>query len=264
MGTSKRLLVVLAVVLAACSPAATETTSTTAGTTAGTEAPAATEPAMADTTTTAPAAETTQPSMDGNATVEAKTAAVLAALPDGWTGSTDAAVNDAANEDFAYDPCLLPDDFDIDNLDDYSAAALVASFEGPPSDLSPFGAPRGSIEARVFNSAGEAEEAFAVFSRIWGTPEGLECMTNSVIAIMGDDMPVEEFTVTTESVSVAGSQAGARFILSFDIQGFTGAIYVEFQGAVNGPCTTIASFITFVEPFDRDVADAVFQAAVSA
>jgi hypothetical protein len=31
-----------------------------------------------------------------------------------------------------------------------------------------------------------------------------------------------------------------------------------------GSCTVIASFITFAEPFDRDIADTLFSAAVGA
>ena len=141
MGTSTRLLVALAIVLAACSPSSgDDTTPTNVLDSTTTTAESATEAAAP--TTTAPSVETTTTAqaLDANAAVEAKTAAVLGALPDDWTGEQVPAVTDAQNEDFAYDPCLLPDDFDIDNLDDYTSAALVAEFMAPIDPASPFGA----------------------------------------------------------------------------------------------------------------------------
>ena len=116
----------------------------------------------------------------------------------------------------------------------------------------------------MFNSEADAEAAFAVFERVWGTPEGLTCMTDAVLSIMGDDIPAGQLSVTTESATIDGSQAGARFEMSFNIEGFDGAIYVEFQGARMGACTVIASFITFGEPFDRDVAGTLFGSALNA
>ena len=257
-------LIALLLVVAACGGGTAETTTTadspgTTGAPATTQSPDTTQP-PAPTTTAAPDT-TTGPTLDSNAVVEAKTAAVEASLPEGWTGSTVPAVSDDENEDLAYAPCLLPDDFDIDNLDDYSAAALQAEFEGPDTNP-PFAPPMGAIEARVFNSEQEAADAFAVFERVWGTPEGLDCMTQSVISLMGDDFPAGELSITTEAVSLPGSQAGARFEMSFDVEGFTGAFYVEFQGTRMGDCTVIASFLSFGEPFPRDVAETVFGAAL--
>ena len=259
------LVILFALLVAACSPSDGDAT-TTEGATATTQGQAAdsTQAIEATTSTASPeTTTTTESALDANATVEAKAGAVVAAVPDGWSAETTQSVTDAQNEDFAYDPCLLPDDFDIDNLDDFTSAALNAMFEGPPSAQG-FPGENGSIEARVFNSEADAEAAFAVFERVWGTPEGLECMTNSVTAFAGDDFPADELTFTTESVTLPGSQAGARFEMAFDVQGFAGAVYVEFQGARDGDCTVIASFISFGEPFDRDVAEALFSAALNA
>ena len=103
-----------------------------------------------------------------------------------------------------------------------------------------------------------------MFERVFGTEEGLECMIDSVQTLAGEDLPADQLTFSFEEVTIAGSQTGARFVMSFDVSGFAGAVNVEFQGAQMGACTVIASFITFGEPFDREVADTLFEAAVNA
>ena len=265
-----RSFVVLALVVAACSPSGSDADSSTASTT--TASSSATTDGGGATTTVAPAAATTTvvettttqtPDVDADAVVMAKSAAVEAAVPDGWTATTGAATIDAEADESFYQSCLLPDDLDIDNLDELSDAALLTSVEGP-AVTPPFPGQRGSIEARVFESEAVATEAFAVFERVFGTEEGLECMIGSVQALAGDDIPAEELVFSFEEVTIEGSQAGARFVMSFDVSGFAGAILVEFQGARMGSCTVIASFITFGEPFDRDVADSLFGAAINA
>ena len=184
-------------------------------------------------------------------------------MPDGWTATTGPATTDQQGDESFYQSCLLPDDLDIDSLDEVSDAALLTQFEGP-STTPPFPGQRGSTEARVFESEDVAVAAFSVFERVFGTEEGLECMTESVQSLAGDDFPADELTFSFEEVTVEGSQAGARFTMSFDESGFVGSVFVEFQGARMGSCTVIASFITFGEPFDRDVADTLFAAAVNA
>ena len=262
---SIRYLAVLALVLAACSPSGSDATTTTAAATATTgEGGVTSTTAPPGTTTTLVETTTTQAlDVDANAVVMAKTAAVEAAVPDGWTAMTGPATTDQEADESFYLSCLQPDDLDIDNLDELSDAALLTQFEGPPV-TPPFPGQRGSIEARVFESEDVASDAFAVFERVFGTEEGLECMIDSVQSLAGDDLPTDELVFSTEEVTIEGSQAGARFEMSFDISGFDGAIYVEFQGARMGACTVIASFITFGEPFDRDVADSLFGAAVNA
>ena len=102
-----------------------------------------------------------------------------------------------------------------------------------------------------------------MFERVDGTEEGLDCMTDAVQSLAGDDIPAEELIFSFEEVTVEGAQSGARFEMSFDVSGFAGSVFVEFQGARMGACTIFASFITFGEPFDRGVADSLFQAAAT-
>ena len=270
MKTSIRSSVVLAVILAACSPAGSDATTTTVGSTATTSGGGAATTTLAEGTTTLAettttlAETTTTPGsdVDADAIVTEKTAAVEAAVPDGWTAMTGPAITDGQADESFYQSCLLADDLDIDHLDDFSEAALLTEFEGPAA-TPPFPGERGSIEARVFESQDVAAQAFAVFERVFGSEEGLDCMTDAVQRLAGDDLPVDELVFSFEEVTVEGSQAGARFEMSFDVSGFAGAIFVEFQGAQMGACTVIASFVTFGGPVDRDVADALFGAAVN-
>ena len=266
MKNTIRSLLVLTLVLAACSPSGSDATTTTSGAAGPTsDAETTTTSAVAATTTTIVAVETTttQAAVDANATVTAKTAAVEAAIPDGWTATTGAAVTDQEADESFYEACLLLDDLDIDNLDDFSAAALLTEFEGPALNP-PFPGQQGPIEARVFETEELAAEAISVFERVFGTEEGLECMIDSVQTLAGEDLPADQLTFSFEEVTIAGSQTGARFVMSFDVSGFASAVNVEFQGAQMGACTVIASFITFGEPFDREVADTLFEAAVNA
>lgn len=263
-----RFIIVFGLVLAACgggSEAATTTSSTTNSDSGGVET-TTTAPVTIETTTTAVPDTTTTaatPDVDADAVVAAKTAAAEAVFDDEWTVMTGPTDEFDEGDDIVYKSCLLTDEFDLSNLDDVSAAALVTDFQGP-SASPPFPGQSGSIEARVFNSEAEAAEAFAVFQRIFASQEGLECMTEAVTEILTDDVPVEDFTFDIEEVTVAGSQTGARFAVTFDVSGFEGGFFIEFQGTRIDSWTVIASFITFDEPFDRDIADAVFSAAVNA
>jgi len=261
-----RPFAVLALVLAACSPAGTEATTTTAASSSATsegvgEATTTTPPAT--TTTVAGTTTTDAPDVDADAIVMKKTAAVEAAMPDDWSVTTGPATTDEQADSSFYEACLLADDLDIDNLDEISDAALLSEFEGPAANA-PFPGQRGAIEARVFESEDAATEAFSVFERVFGTEEGLECMTDAVQSLAGDDIPAEGLIFKFEEVTVEGSQAGARFEMSFGVSGLVGSIFVEFQGARSGACMVFASFVTFGEPFDRDIADSLFEAAVNA
>ena len=263
-----RIAIVLVLVLAACG-GASETTTTTSSSTdsdSGGVETTTTVPVTIETTTTAPPDTTTTEAVsdiDANAVVAAKTAAAEAVFDDDWTVTTGPTDEFDEGDDNVYELCPLADEFDLSNLDDVSAAALVTDFQGP-SATPPFPGQSGSIEARVFNSEAEAAEAFAVFQRIFASQEGLECMTEAVTEILTADVPVEDFTFTIEEVIVAGSQTGARFGMTFDVSGFDGGFFIEFQGTRVDSWTVIASFLTFDEPFDRDIADAVFSAAVNA
>jgi hypothetical protein len=262
-----RSFVVLALVLAACSPSGSDATTTTVALSATTDggggAVTTTTASPAQTTTLAQTTTAPAVDVDADALVMAKTAAVEASMPEGWTAVTGPATTDEQTDESFYESCLLPDDLDIDHLDDFSDAALLTEFEGP-STTPPFPGQQGSIEARVFESEDVAIQAFSVFERVFGTEEGLDCMTTAVQSLAGDDVPAEELIFSFEEVTVEGAQAGARFEMSFDVSGFVGSIFVEFHGARMGACTIFASFITFGEPFDRGVADSLFQAAANA
>lgn len=196
--------------------------------------------------------------------VEAKTAAVEAATPEGWTATTGPQEEFEEGQDFIYDACLEEGEFDIDNLDDVSEAVLLTTVEGPQVSNTFFPPPSVSIEARVIESEATAEQVFAVFERLYGSEEGIQCLTAVVTEAMGEDVPLDEVTFETEQVLVEGSQAGARFNMLFDVEGFEGGIYIEFQGARIGDCTVVGTFFAFGEPVDRDIADALFSAAVNA
>lgn len=253
-------LAVFALVLAACGGGSTTTTVPSSTTAAG--GGDASTTSTAPTTSTTSAQTTTTPAADTHAIVTQKTAAVEAALPVDWTSNT-GPQDDLDEDDLVWGPCLLADDFDLDNLDAFSEATLVTNFEGP-GGTPPFSAPQGSIEARILEDEAIAAEVFVVFERLFGTEEGLQCMTDVVLGLVGDEAPIDELTLSFEELTVAGSQAGARFEMSFDVSGFSSSVFVEFQGARMGSCTVIASFITFAEPFDRDIADTLFSAAVGA
>lgn len=260
-------LIVLTLVLVACGgTAATTTTDLVSPTTSGGQVDDGTITATTEITTTtlAPTTTTSQaPVADADLIVERKTAALELVIPEDWTSETGPPEDFNAADDLFYESCLLPGEFDLDNLDEVTDAALVTMFEGP-SATPPFPGQRGSIEARVFQSEAIAAEAFAVFERVFGTEEGLQCMTTAVQDLAGDDAPIEDLTLSFEELTVAGSQAGARFEMSFDVSGFVAGIFVEFQGARSGSTTVIASFVTFGEPFDRDTADTFFETAVNA
>jgi hypothetical protein len=259
-------LIVLTLVLVACGGTATTTTDPASPVTTGGEADEGTTTAATEITTTTLTQTTTTlqvPVVDADLIVERKTTALESVIPEDWTFETGRPDDFNEADDLFYELCLLPGEFDLDNLDEVTDAALVTMFEGP-SATPPFPGQRGSIEARVFQSETLAAEAFAVFERVFGTEEGLQCMTTAVQDLAGDDAPIEDLTLSFEELTVAGSQAGARFEMSFDVSGFVAGIFVEFQGARSGSTTVIASFITFGEPFDRETADTLFDTAVTA
>lgn len=258
-------LLVTAMVLVACSSTSGEVTTTNAAGPVTTDGATTTSVPTATTTTTTVSTTTTtlEQVVDPDTSVMAKTTAIEEALPDDWTATTAAQEEFNSGDDFVYEACQTPDEFDLNDLDSVTVAALVTTVEGPEANP-PFPGATGSVEARAFENEAAAEHAFAVFERLYGTEEGLQCLTGVVQATMGDEVPTDQLTFEVESVTVAGSQAGARIVMSFDIEGFAGSVFVEFQGARQGSCTVIASFITFGEPFDRAVADSIFTAAMSA
>ncbi len=202
------LIAALALVAAACGDSAETTTTTTeVSAVAGTQAPADTTPttsppptaapttpppataAPATTTTAAPTTTSAAVALDDpTEIVEAKTAAVIAALPEGWTFADDPD-QEEDGDDFIFSECLDEDSFDLDLLDDVTAAVKETDIEGP-ADGSPFGGPMADIEARVFDDEATAIFAFATLQDTVGTEEGRDCLAVSVAEAFLSDSPV--------------------------------------------------------------------------
>ncbi|MEA1904201.1 MAG: hypothetical protein U9N56_11845 [Actinomycetota bacterium] len=269
MKSLTRYGVAFALLVSACGGGADSSTTTApvAATTTDPGGAATTSEAPQPTTTTTMAPETTTTASgstaDPNEVVSAKTAAVEAATPEGWTAATGPQEEFDQDTDLIYESCLTRDEFDIDNLDSVSVATLLTTVDGPAANP-PFPGATASIEARVIESEAVAEQVFAVFERLYGSEEGVQCLTDVVFAAMGEDLPADDIEFKIEQVTIEGSQAGARFEVLFDIEGFESGIYFEFQGARIGDCTVVGTFVSFGEPFDRDVAGALFSAAVNA
>jgi len=270
-------VVALLLVAAACGDsAATTTTQAPVATSAAatTTVPAeTTTTAPAETTTTAPAettttaAETTTTtaggSTDADARAMAKTDAVLAIVPDGWTGAIDEGPQENADTDFVFGPCVPEGGFDLATLDDVSLAVSQVEVMGPPNP--PFSAPLASIEARVFESESTALDAFVVLELVLGTEEGRQCFADNVGTVLAESAPPgTEFEVRAEDLGVAGADVSSRVTLSFDAGGITAAIYFDFVAGLQGDCTVLATFLSFVEPFPADGQEALFGAAMGA
>jgi len=266
------LIIAVAVVTAACSSSGDTGTTTTAVTTTGdgtgtTAAEATTTTAAASTTTAAPASSTTTTTeasaspVDAQALVDAKTAAAAAAAPDDW--EVEEQENDSFEEaDFTYEPCLGPDDFDLDALDPATLAVKEVRATAPSAQI-PFGMTTAVVEARVFESADTAADVFAVIERIYGTDEGRQCMSEIVTALIGEEAPIEAGEITVETLEVEGADVGARTTFTADIQGLDFAFTIDLVASRDGACTVVATFISFGEEFPADVADAMMSAATS-
>lgn len=261
-------VVTIVVAAAACSSdGATDTTAEAATTIAAdattTEAPATT---AAPTTTTEATTTTTEapPSpADAQAIVDAKAAAFTAAAPAGW--SVEEQANDSFEEaDYTYAPCLLPDDFDLDDLDP-STLAVKEVRASAPAGAVPFGSTSAIVEARVFDSEATAADAFAVIERIYGTDEGRQCMSEIVSSLFAEQSDAGfDFAVTVEEVEVEGAEVGTRTAMGASVEGFDFTMAIDLVASRDGATTVIATFIAFGEPFPADVADALMSAAVAA
>lgn len=262
----------LVLVLSACgesSEASTTEADASETATTGAELPTTTTASPASTTTTTIAPTTTTspepPVSTGDATerAQAKVDAVAAAAPDGWTTTIEAAADFESDQDALYDACLEPGEFDIDSLDGVSVAALVANVAAPPPQGGFLPPPEASIEARVMESEAVAEEAFTVFTRLYGSEEGVECIMQAFTDEMGDDIPAEEFTLEVSRQLLDDADAGVQFRMVFEIEGFSGGITIDFQGARVGDTIVVGTYFAFGEPIEPDVANALFSAAVN-
>lgn len=277
--TSKGLLVALAfsLVLAACggdddattttteSPVETSTTDGDGTTT--TAAGDTTTAAPAETTTGAPAATTTtaggttQPPSEALTRAQAKADAAAAVLPDDYTSTTDVGDPDSGDsDDLVFAACLDEGEFNIDELEGVTAAVVIMTGTAPLQDTG-FPGPSASVEARVFDSESDAESAFVVLERIFGTEDGRACLADTVSDAMTaqmDDSAEVEFSI--EALDLDGAEAGARVNMAFTVQGIEAAITIDLAATRDGDLTTYGSFLGFGEEFPSDLATALMTA----
>jgi hypothetical protein len=217
----------------------------------------------AETTTTAAATTTAAPPTpaDAQAIVDAKTAAVAAAAPAGWTVEEQA--NDSFDEaDFTYEPCLGIDDFDLDDLDAATVAVKEVQVSAPAGAI-PFASTAATIESRVFDSEATAADVFSVIERLYGSDEGRQCMSAIVTELITDAGDGTELDVTVEAIEVDGADVGARTLMSATIEGFDLVMTIDLVAHRDGACTVVATFISFGDEFPADIADELFSSAAS-
>ncbi len=245
-------------------PPATTPATTVAPTTTMTTTTSTTTTTLAPTTTTTMPVTTTQASSDADARVEARVNAVLAALPEGWDGFIEPGF-DEDGDDIAYEPCLGPDDFDLDDLDASSVAALQAEITGPLAGAGLLGPPEASIEARVFQSEAIAADAFATLEKVLGTDEGRECLADTVLTDISGGAPESaEFTLTVEGLEVTRADVAARMRFDFSQEGFAGSFIIDLAATRDVDETVYAVFLAFDEEFPPELLEALFAAAVDA
>lgn len=253
----------------AATSTAAGTSPSTAGGTTGTTAPG-TGPATS--VTTGPGNPTTTTAgeeviADPEATAKAKVQAALDSLPDTWSGSIASDLGEEGDDgsDIVFAPCLAPGDYDLDQLDADSAASWELDAEGP-SVGSPFGGQQAAIEARVFSPDADADSAFAVLEAVLGTDAGHACLAAQVPGQLAAGAPDDaEFDASVEGPSVTGADVGARLVVGFNADGFSGTFYVDLVATrVGERCTVFGTFVSFGAPVDEEVASDAFVAAVAA
>jgi hypothetical protein len=278
--TSKSLLVALAfsLVLAACggddddatttTEADAETSTTVGDATTTTAAPAeTTTTAPADTTTAAPAETTTtaggttQPPSEALDRAQAKADAAAAVLPEDYTSATEVGDPESGNtDDLVFAECLDEGEFNIDELEGVTAAVVTMTGSAPLQDTG-FPGPSASVEARVFDSESDAENAFVVLERIFGTEDGRACLADTVTEAMTAQMADEaEVEFDIEALDLEGADVGARVNMAIAIQGIDAAITIDLAATREGDLTTYGSFLGFGEEFPADLATALMTA----
>jgi hypothetical protein len=212
----------------------------------------------------APATTTPAPATSGDAeaTVMEKTDAALAVVPDGWTSAVVASDADAADSDEIYGPCSAPGAFDLANLDAATVAISTVMIDAPQDPTSFFPPPSATIEARVFESAGVAEDAFAVLETVVGTDEGRDCLTEQFITLVGEGAPEDaEYDISVEAVAVPGADVGTRLIIGAAVEGITFEFQFDLLATLHGDCTIYGTFFSFGAEFDEATRDAIYAAA---
>ena len=277
--TTQKLLIaatVLALVAAACggdgqddvvdtSPPVSSTTSATEGVPLPPTTDASSTTSTSTTTTSTSTTTTTtaiaEPPSAAMAIVEAKTAAVAAALPPDWTFEIVPGDDNDDSDDIVFAPCVAPGGLDIDNIAQYSAAALQTEVVGPESGL--FGPPEASIEARVFLSEALAAEALSTMSSIIGTDEGRECLTGAVTALFASDFPEDlTFDFRIEGLSIEGADAAARVVVIISFQGIEAEVFIDLAIAAQGSFSVLATYLSTTEPFSAELQATLLQAAL--
>lgn len=255
---------VAALLLAACgndssSPSATDAPDTTDA--------SDTSDANGDATTTVAGSQDSVPASDArdaDTLAQAKVQAALDSLPLDWMGTiaSDLGEEGDSADDIVFNPCLTADDYNLDNLDADSLASWELDAEGP-AGTSPFGGAAASLEARVFADAATTDAAYAVLAKILGTDAGRECLVSQVPGQLAEDAPEgSSFDARVEGTTIQGVDVGARVIIAFSSEGFTGEFYLDLVAKKSEPnCTIFATFISFGVPVDQAVASAMFIAA---
>jgi len=238
---------------------AVETTTTAAPETTATAAPpeTTTTTVVETTTTSAPVA-----SEDAEATVMAKTAAALAAVPEGWMTEITPGFEIDTGTDDVFSACT-DGQFDVVELDSFTVAASTLMADGPPPAGSFFPGGNASIEARVFESSDVAAEAFSVLETVFGTEEGRQCVADEFLVEMTADLPAEEAEVafSLDEIEVPGADVAIAVNMSLDVEGIGFGFTVELAASLDGDCTVYAVFLGFGEPVDPEVRDTLFAAA---
>ena len=243
--------------------AAAETTTTAApAETTTTAAPETTTTAAAETTTTAAAVITSE---EAQAIAMAKADAALAQVPEGWTSEITTGFEVETGSDDVFSVCTDDDQFDVAELDSFTRGSATLEADGPPAAGSFFPSGNASIEARIFESASVAEDAFTVLETVFGTEEGRQCLADQFLAEMTADLPVgEEVEFTLEEGDTSGSDVSVTITFGMDVEGIVFSFVIEIAAARDAECTVYGVFLGFNEPIDPDVRDALFEAAIAA
>lgn len=273
--TATAFAALLLLVVAACGDSGTTTTAgapVTSGvpttvppptTTPATTMAPTTTTTLPPTTTTVPPTTTTAAPVDAQATVDAKTAAVVAAAPEGWATEVTTGPGGDDDTDEVFGACAEPGAFDLTQLDASSAAIAEALVEGPVTGLFP--GPSAAVEARVFVSEEVAAEAFAVLETVFGTEEGRQCLAEVFEEQIEPDLPPDsEFSFSIDELAVADADEGVRISFEIGASGITANFFIDIVADLEGACTVFATYQSFTNPFDAVLQMELFAAARNA
>ncbi len=244
-------------------------TATTAAETTTTAAPTTTEAPETTTTTAAPETTTTLAATlsetDAAMIAEGKTAAVEAIIPDDWTTSITNGFELEESTDDVFVVCTDDDTFDVNQLEAFTLAVSTLETDAPQPAGSFFPGGNASIEARVFQSAAVADEAFGILEEVFGTEEGRQCLVDEFLSEMQEDLAVgEEVDFVIEEIDVPGADVAVAISMSMTIEGISFSFTIELAAALNDACTVYSVFLGFGEPFDPEARDQLFETAISA